>query len=78
MIRSVSHALTGEMVAGVTKLMSNLDLIYGASKIRVSAHCNNTIGLPGTLASRNQPNHPDRLGRGHPRHDLRGSELRVG
>ncbi len=58
MIRRVSNALTGEMVAGVTKLMSNLDLIYGASKIRISAHCNNTIGLPGTLASRNQPNHP--------------------
>jgi ethanolamine ammonia-lyase large subunit len=46
------------MVAAVTKLMSNLDLIYAASKIRVTAHCNNTIGLPGTLASRNQPNHP--------------------
>ncbi len=58
MIRRISNALTGEMVAGVTKLMSNLDLIYGASKIRISAHCNNTIGLPGTLASRNQPNHP--------------------
>jgi len=58
MLRRVSNALTGEMVAAVTKLMSNLDLIYGASKIRVSAHCNNTIGLPGTLASRNQPNHP--------------------
>jgi ethanolamine ammonia-lyase large subunit len=58
MIRRVSNALTGEMVAAVTKLMSNLDLIHAASKIRVSAHCNNTIGLPGTLASRNQPNHP--------------------
>ena len=58
MVRRVSNALTGEMVAGVTKLMSNLDLIHAASKIRVSAHCNNTIGLPGTLASRNQPNHP--------------------
>jgi len=58
MIRRASNALTGEMVAGVTKLMSNLDLMYGASKIRVIAHCNNTIGLPGTLASRNQPNHP--------------------
>lgn len=58
MIRRVSNALTGEMVAGVTKLMSNMDLMLGASKIRVSAHCNNTIGLPGTLASRNQPNHP--------------------
>ncbi|MCE5242352.1 MAG: ethanolamine ammonia-lyase subunit EutB, partial [Desulfobacteraceae bacterium] len=58
MIRRVSGGLTAEMIAGVTKLMSNMDLIYGASKIRVSAHCNNTLGLPGTLSSRNQPNHP--------------------
>jgi ethanolamine ammonia-lyase large subunit len=57
-IRRVSNGLTAEMVSAVTKLMSNLDLIYGASKIRVSAHCNNTIGLPGRLSSRNQPNHP--------------------
>lgn len=58
MIRRVSDGLTAEMVAAVTKLMSNLDLIYGASKIRFTAHSNNTIGLQGTLASRNQPNHP--------------------
>ncbi len=58
MIRRVSNGLTAEMVAAVTKLMSNMDLIYGASKVRVTAHCANTIGLPGTLASRNQPNHP--------------------
>jgi ethanolamine ammonia-lyase large subunit len=58
MIRRISNAMTGEIVAAVTKLMSNLDLIHAASKIRVSAHCQNTIGLPGTLASRNQPNHP--------------------
>jgi ethanolamine ammonia-lyase large subunit len=58
MISRVSKAMTAEMVAGVTKLMSNLDLVLGAKKIRISAHCNNTIGLPGTLASRNQPNHP--------------------
>jgi ethanolamine ammonia-lyase large subunit len=58
MIRRISAGLTAEMIAAVTKLMSNLDLIYGASKIRVSAHCANTIGLPGTLSSRNQPNHP--------------------
>jgi ethanolamine ammonia-lyase large subunit len=57
-LRRVSAGLTAEMVAAVTKLMSNLDLVYGASKIRVTAHANNTIGLPGTLASRNQPNHP--------------------
>jgi ethanolamine ammonia-lyase large subunit len=58
MIRHASRAFTGEMVAGVTKLMSNLDLVLGAKKVRISAHCNNTIGLDGTLASRNQPNHP--------------------
>jgi len=57
-IRRVSNGLTAEMVAGVTKLMSNLDLMLGAKKIQVTAHCNNTIGLPGTLLSRNQPNHP--------------------
>ena len=58
MLRRISAGLTAEMVAGVTKLMSNLDLIYGASKLRVNAHCANTIGVPGTLSSRNQPNHP--------------------
>ena len=56
-IRRVSRALTAEMIAGVCKLMSNLDLIYAAKKIRVSAHCNTTIGLPGTFSSRLQPNH---------------------
>lgn len=58
MIRRMSNGLTAEMVAAVTKLMSNMDLMYGASKIRFTAHANNTIGLKGTLASRNQPNHP--------------------
>lgn len=58
MIRRVSNGLTAEMIAGVTKLMSNLDLMLAAKKIRVTAHCNTTIGLPGTLSSRNQPNHP--------------------
>jgi ethanolamine ammonia-lyase large subunit len=58
MIQRISNGLTAEMVAGVTKLMSNLDLMYAAKKIPVSAHCNNTIGKPGTLSSRNQPNHP--------------------
>ena len=53
----VSRGLTAEMVAAVTKLMSNLDLIYGAAKIRITAHCNTTIGLPGTLSCRLQPNH---------------------
>lgn len=45
------------MVAGVAKLMTNLDLIYGAQKIQVPARCNTTIGLRGTMATRLQPNH---------------------
>ncbi|MCQ1529563.1 ethanolamine ammonia-lyase subunit EutB [Lutispora saccharofermentans] len=57
-IRRISRGLTSEMVAAVAKLMSNLDLIYGASKIRVTAHCNTTIGLTGTISFRLQPNHP--------------------
>ena len=56
-IRRVSRGLTSEMVAAVCKLMSNLDLIYAANKITVIAHCNTTIGLPGTLSCRLQPNH---------------------
>lgn len=57
-IRRVSRGLTGEMVAAVTKLMTNLDLVYGAGKIPVTAHCNTTIGVPGCLGVRLQPNHP--------------------
>ncbi len=57
MIRRASRGITSEIVAGVCKLMSNLDLIYAAKKIQVTAHCNTTIGLPGTFSSRLQPNH---------------------
>lgn len=57
MIRRASRGLTSEIVSAVCKLMSNLDLIYCAKKMRVSAHCNTTIGLPGTFSSRLQPNH---------------------
>ncbi|OAB38340.1 ethanolamine ammonia-lyase subunit EutB [Paenibacillus glacialis] len=57
-IKRVSRGLTAEMVAAVAKLMSNLDLMYGAKKIRITAHANTTIGRPGTLSARLQPNHP--------------------
>lgn len=56
-IRRISKGLTAEMVAAVAKLMSNLDLIYAAAKIRVPARCNTTIGLRGTMSTRLQPNH---------------------
>ena len=57
-IARLSAGLTAEMIAAVAKLMSNMDLVYAASKIRVVRHCVNTIGLAGTLSSRLQPNHP--------------------
>lgn len=56
-IARASKGLTSEMIAAVTKLMSNLDLIHAAAKIRVTAHCNTTVGEAGTLAFRLQPNH---------------------
>lgn len=56
MVKRLSNGLTSEMVAAVTKLMSNLDLMLAASKIHVVKHATNTIGLPGTLGSRCQPN----------------------
>lgn len=57
MLRDMSRSLTSEMVAGVAKLMTNMDLVYGAKKIQVPARCNTTIGLRGTMATRLQPNH---------------------
>ncbi|MCM3761960.1 ethanolamine ammonia-lyase subunit EutB [Alkalihalobacillus oceani] len=54
----VSRGLNSEMIAAVAKLMSNLDLVYGANKIEVITKCNSAIGHKGTLASRLQPNHP--------------------
>ena len=56
-LRRLSRGLSSEVIAGVAKLMDNLDLIYAAGKITVTAHCNTTIGLPGTLSCRLQPNH---------------------
>ena len=57
-LRRLSRGLTSEVIAGVCKLMSNLDLIYAANKIRVTATCNTTIGRRGCLSTRLQPNHP--------------------
>ena len=57
-IRRISRGLTSEMIAAVCKLMSNMDLVYAAKKIEVTAHCNTTIGKKGTLSVRLQPNHP--------------------
>ncbi len=54
----VQEGLTPEMVAGVSKIMRNQDLIAVAQKCSVITRFRNTIGLPGTLSVRLQPNHP--------------------
>lgn len=56
-IKLIRRGLTSEMIAAVAKLMTNLDLVLAASKMEVTAHCNTTIGLKGTLGARLQPNH---------------------
>ena len=57
-IRSIAAGLTPEMAAAVCKLMSNLDLMTAGRKCEVVVRANNTLGLPGRLSSRVQPNHP--------------------
>ena len=54
----LAPGLTPEMVAAVSKLMRNQDLILAARKCSVVTRFRNTIGLPGRLAVRLQPNHP--------------------
>jgi ethanolamine ammonia-lyase large subunit len=58
MLAAVRSALTPEIVAAVTKLMSNKDLVLGAAKVRVVTQCRNTMGQRGVLGIRIQPNHP--------------------
>ncbi|PID16133.1 ethanolamine ammonia lyase large subunit [Sporosarcina sp. P34] len=57
-LKRLSRGLTSEVIAAVTKLMSNLDLVHAANKIEILSTCNITIGQKGTLSSRLQPNHP--------------------
>jgi ethanolamine ammonia-lyase large subunit len=57
-LHSLHDAITPEMAAAVTKLMSNKDLVLAASKIRNVTRCRNTMGERGTLGIRLQPNHP--------------------
>ena len=54
----VARGITPEMAAAVSKIMRNQDLILAASKCRVITRFRNTIGLPGHLSVRLQPNHP--------------------
>ncbi|MGD0731727.1 MAG: ethanolamine ammonia-lyase subunit EutB [Terracidiphilus sp.] len=55
---ALAPGLTPEMAAAVSKLMRVQDLIAAAAKIRVVTRFRTTIGLPGRLSARLQPNHP--------------------
>src|SRR6476620_8042428 len=57
-LTALAPGLTPEMTAAVSKLMRNQDLIAVARKCSVSTRFRNTLGLPGHLAVRLQPNHP--------------------
>lgn len=57
-LAALAPGLTPEMVAAVSKLMRLQDLVLVAAKCRVVTRFRNTIGLPGRLSTRLQPNHP--------------------
>ena len=57
-LEAVAFGLTPEMVAAVSKIMRLQDLIAVAAKRTVVTRFRTTIGLPGRLSTRNQPNHP--------------------
>jgi ethanolamine ammonia-lyase large subunit len=63
-LKRVSPGITPEMAAAVSKLMRNQDLILVAKKCRVVTAFRDTIGLPGHLSVRLQPNHPTDDARG--------------
>lgn len=57
-LSALATGLTPEMVAAVSKIMRNQDLIAVARRCHVVSRFRNTLGLPGRLATRLQPNHP--------------------
>ena len=57
-LSALAPGLTPEMVAAVSKLMRQQDLIAVARRCRVVTRFRGTIGLPGRLSARLQPNHP--------------------
>ncbi len=57
-LKRVAKGITPEMAAAVSKLMRNQDLILVAKKCTVITTFRNTIGLPGHISVRLQPNHP--------------------
>ena len=58
MLVRIRSGITPEMAAAVCKIMRNQDLILVAQKCRVQTAFRSTIGLPGRMSTRLQPNHP--------------------
>jgi ethanolamine ammonia-lyase large subunit len=63
-LKRVAPGITPEMAAAVSKVMRNQDLILVAKKCHVVTAFRNTIGLPGHISVRLQPNHPTDDARG--------------
>lgn len=59
-LRKIGQGMTGVMVAALTKLLDVHEMIYLAKKLKVGASgkARTMLGLPGTLSTRLQPNHP--------------------
>ena len=57
-LAALARGITPEMAAAVSKLMRNQDLIGVARKCLTTTSFRNTIGLPGRMSVRLQPNHP--------------------
>jgi ethanolamine ammonia-lyase large subunit len=57
-LSTLKSAITPEMAAAVSKLMSVQDLVVAASKCNVVTKFRNTLGLKGRFSTRLQPNHP--------------------
>jgi ethanolamine ammonia-lyase large subunit len=57
-LAKLARGITPEMAAATSKLMRNQDLILVAKKCQVTTAFRNTIGLPGRMSVRLQPNHP--------------------
>ena len=57
-LKSLQPGILPEMAAAAAKIMSNKDLVLASAKIRNVTRCRNTLGEPGVLGIRTQPNHP--------------------
>ncbi|WP_371053889.1 ethanolamine ammonia-lyase subunit EutB [Rhodococcus gordoniae] len=57
-LAALAPGLTPEMVAATSKIMRNQDLIAVSRAATVTSGFRTTIGVPGRLATRLQPNHP--------------------